>query len=1240
MGKPKIYAHSCYIGHTGYNNHTRDFFRELSKSFEIKVRNFTVPTYWNGYTPEPFDNEDYLTNHDKKLLVSQALFGKEQFLVDRDLYPNHPNNFEHNINLVLAECNHHFFYQNYDGPKIGYTVWETTRLPEQFFNSLKGYDQIWVASEWQKECTIEQGMDKNKVKVVPEAVDGNTFYPNKKATLPEYDDNRFKFVLFGRWDYRKSTKEIIEAFLDEFDKDEPIDLVLSIDNVFARDKFETTEERLKHYKLVDPRLKIKHFPTREEYIKYLQKGHVFLSCARSEGWNLPLIEAMACGTPSIYSNCSAQLEFAKGKGLPVKIKGTIPALGGEYSTYSQSDLPGEFYQPDYEDLKKVMRNAYENYDKHKKKALIESEEIRNKFTWKNAAKIANKEITKLYNNLPPNEIKITFNSGPKVEILGSKKQEYFIEFINGENNKVIHSSNIKNNMWTQCNKTYYIPWVIKINGEVAHTFNLKDKTVKISFDSNSLGDTLAWAPQAVEFQKKHNCKVIVSTFHNSWFEKQEEYKNLTFIEPNKGCECYVQYKIGWFRSKNGDFKNSKDHPNQVNTIPLIQAATDILGLPYKEINYGVYFKPKKRPIKQKYICIGPQATSGCKEWPHDRWRELAKKFKIKGYKVVSLSLKGFSGPNIISKSNLPWDELFNYLYHAELFIGLGSGLSWINWALNKHTLMLNGFSTPEHEFVNNITRVQNFNVCNGCWTKPESVFDAGDWDWCPIKKGTDEQHICQKSITVDQVLNKSFKFLTPTNKDNFIWITGGDKHYLSMIEVLAKSLLRYSKYKLIVYGFNCDSEIDLPNVINKRVDFKRKTDIVWKGEQDLINKDFSMYYAKYLASIDSVSEGYDYYAWLDGDAFVTEHIDKSLKYLNLVQDYPLFMRYYHEDIKQWRNYSGIELHGRYGTEICSYKNIKRNPNNRIIATGFYFYDINCIPFFDECMEIYKELYNAHLTVFVDDNAISEERIANYIMWRDNNNSYLPVTWDNYYSSEEEIKVPNKFTKEGFDVMYDETSLTPYFFHGPDPSVKEKNADVLNHAFNEYNLKKLMVIAHPDDELIFGGAELINYGHEYKIVCITNPDDENRVKEFIEIMGELNIGSWEILDYKDTLYPDGQTLNLTRYFKDKKWEKVVTHNPIGEYGHPQHKLIFDTVKSLTDDFYVFGKSDKKLNNLILHRKKQLLDTYQIEKDIISHILTNNGSWFKSNNNTNYIEYECIEKYDPKKDKTKYIACYDK
>ena len=73
------------------------------------------------------------------------------------------------------------------------------------------------------------------------------------ATLPEYDDGRFKFIHFGRWDYRKSTKEIIESFLEEFDKDEPVDLIISIDNMFAKDGFETTEERLKHYNLDRPK---------------------------------------------------------------------------------------------------------------------------------------------------------------------------------------------------------------------------------------------------------------------------------------------------------------------------------------------------------------------------------------------------------------------------------------------------------------------------------------------------------------------------------------------------------------------------------------------------------------------------------------------------------------------------------------------------------------------------------------------------------------------------------------------------------------------------------------------------------------------------------------------------------------------------------------------------------------------------------------------------------------------------
>ena len=756
--KPKLFVHGCYIGTTGFNNHTRDFFREISKSYKIKVRNFTVGKHWNGLEDEPFNKEEYLTPSDKIFLEQQTAFSKDHNLKDSPIYQNYPNVFNPDLNIVLAEVNHHYFYQNYEGPKIGYTVWETTRYPDYFFDKLKEYDQLWVPSEWQKQCNIEQGMPEDKIKVIPEAVDSKIFYPNPNTTLPEYDDGRFKFIHFGRWDYRKSTKEIIEAFLEEFGEDEPIDLILSIDNRFAKDKLDTTENRLEHYKLSNPRLKIKHFPSREDYIQYLQKGHVFLSCARAEGWNLPLIEAMACGTPSIYSNCSAQLQFAEGKGLPVKITGKKPAIMGEYSTFSQSDMTGEFYTPDYEDLKKVMRDAYKNYDKHKKQALKESKEIRDKFTWERAAKLASIEIDTLYNNLPKNRIEISFNEGPKVQTYGSRNQEYFVEFIDSRNNKVLHSSTIKNNMWTACSKQYYIPWIIKINGEIVHEFNLKNKIVKISFDSKSVGDTLAWTPQILEFQKKHKCKVVASTFHNEWFENLEEYKDITFIKPDISIEVYAQYKIGWFK-KDGKWDSGLKNPNPSNTIPLIQTITDILGLPYKEINKGVDFTPDKRPIKGKYICIGPKSTAGLKEWPYSNWKKLAKKLHKKGYKIVNISYEGFSGTNIINKQKLKWDKTFNYLHHAELFIGLGSGLSWVNWALNKQTVMINNFIPYGYEFTNYLTKIENNSVCNNCWINKNYTFDAGDWDWCPENKGTKDQHICQKSITVDQVYNKVLNLL-------------------------------------------------------------------------------------------------------------------------------------------------------------------------------------------------------------------------------------------------------------------------------------------------------------------------------------------------------------------------------------------------------------------------------------------------------------------------------------------------
>jgi autotransporter strand-loop-strand O-heptosyltransferase len=756
MNRPKIYAHGSYVGDTGYNQHTRDFFRHLDKHADVKVRNFTVGKSWNGYNENAHDNEHYFNEIDKKLLYKQILWNSDKTRGDFPLYSDVSKEFKPDVNIVLCETNHHIFYDNYDGPKIAYNVWESTLQPQQYFDKLKEFDEMWVPSKWQRDCTIAQGYDPKKIKVVPEGVDVNTFYPDGTSTHPLTKD-KFTFFLAGRWDYRKSIKEVIETFVNTFNNNEPVELIVSVDNPFSNDGLKSTEERLKHYGLEDDRIKILHFPPREEYIRLLKSCSVFVSCARAEGWNLPLIEAMACGTPSIYSDCSGQLEFAEGRGIPVRISHELPVSASTYNHFN--DNVGNYYEPDFDDLGEKMVAVYGDYKRYKTFALVESEQIREEFNWERIAEIGLETINDFLERKPwldkpkkENKIIIGYLDGPRVEVLGDEKKEYFVEFVNGDNDKVIHSQTITNNMWVASSKKYYIPWIIKVNGEVVDRFSLENKTVLISFETKSIGDTLAWAPYAIELMNQKKCKVVLSTFHNEWFEGSNDYKDISFINPGESTNCDVVYRLGWFKDDNQTWRKFDNYPTQINLIPLQQTATDILGLNYKEINYSLNFTPKPRTIKKKYVVFGPQSTAGCKEWVFENWVTLSKMLKELGYEVVILSLKKYTLDGVIHNHTKDWSEIMNVLFHADFFVGLSSGLSWMNWALGKKTVMIAGFSENNHEFSYNMTRVSN-NLCIKCWNDPVLTFDPGDWDWCPVYKGTERQHICQKSITPLQVFN-------------------------------------------------------------------------------------------------------------------------------------------------------------------------------------------------------------------------------------------------------------------------------------------------------------------------------------------------------------------------------------------------------------------------------------------------------------------------------------------------------
>jgi autotransporter strand-loop-strand O-heptosyltransferase len=277
--------------------------------------------------------------------------------------------------------------------------------------------------------------------------------------------------------------------------------------------------------------------------------------------------------------------------------------------------------------------------------------------------------------------------------------------------------------------------------------NLEGRRVYIAFDSSSLGDTIAWMPYVEEFRCLHNCDVVVSTFKNFLFEK--EYPMLEFVEPGTAVNnIYAMYKIGWFYNENKE-------PVLPNTIPLQQTATNILGLPYKEIKPRIVNSRVCLPMRQ--VSIATNSTAGCKFWTREAWQEVINYLHGEGYKVINTSLENNPFDNCQGLLDNSMTNTMTTIYNSRFFIGLSSGLSWLAWALDTPVIMIANFTDENHEF--KCHRVTNKSVCHGCWNDPQYTFDKGDWDWCPVHKGTDRQFECHTSITPDMVIEQIKKLL-------------------------------------------------------------------------------------------------------------------------------------------------------------------------------------------------------------------------------------------------------------------------------------------------------------------------------------------------------------------------------------------------------------------------------------------------------------------------------------------------
>lgn len=350
---------------------------------------------------------------------------------------------------------------------------------------------------------------------------------------------------------------------------------------------------------------------------------------------------------------------------------------------------------------------------------------------------------------------ITYNinhvDGLFFEILsdGGKNKEYTVVF--SDDKGEVYKTILKPNTWARLDRKYLSNITIFVynhNGTLIKTINildeLKNKKVLISIDSKSLGDTLAWIPYCLEFKKKYNCRVVVSTFHNYFFE--DVYQELQFVGRGKVVnELFGMFTIGW----HWDSKKEPVHPA---TIPLQAAACNTLLLPFEEILPKIKFKPQNRPITGKYVAISTRSTSQLKEWYY--WQDVIDFLVEEGYEVVEMSLEETSFNNITPIPDKSMDNTMNVIFHADFFIGLSSGLSWLSWALEKDVIMISNFSEANHEFQKKCIRITDTNICHGCWNNPLFKFNKGDWNYCPEHEDTPRQFECHKLIKSDDVISK------------------------------------------------------------------------------------------------------------------------------------------------------------------------------------------------------------------------------------------------------------------------------------------------------------------------------------------------------------------------------------------------------------------------------------------------------------------------------------------------------
>lgn len=191
------------------------------------------------------------------------------------------------------------------GSKIGFPFFELDEFTQIEKHHLNSLDKLFVSSAWAKSVAENQlNLLSENIFVVPLGVNGKIFQPSLGSSESTI------FFNCGKWEIRKGHDILIEAFNKAFTPKDNVELWMMCSNPFLNEMQSGEWAKLYQNSPLGSKIKlIGRKNTQEEVYSIMQQTDCGVFPARAEGWNLELLEMMACGKQVITTNYSAHTEF-------------------------------------------------------------------------------------------------------------------------------------------------------------------------------------------------------------------------------------------------------------------------------------------------------------------------------------------------------------------------------------------------------------------------------------------------------------------------------------------------------------------------------------------------------------------------------------------------------------------------------------------------------------------------------------------------------------------------------------------------------------------------------------------------------------------------------------------------------------------------------------------------------------------------------------------------------------------